>query len=273
MLIKIISGGQTGADQGALDAAIKLGLPHGGWIPKGRMTEDGPLPERYNLQEMPTKSYPARTEKNIVVSDGTVILSRGKLTGGSALTRKLARKHNCPCLHINLDKTPVFLSASEINSWIIGQNIEILNVAGPRASHDPQIQEDARYIIEGVILLGLVRAQAGDHITDFNQDEYLSKLPISPKTVDEVVDRLISEMDLRSRVMIANMNLDQVMDLHSNLFVYLNKSFNLWPGNKELIESCNSLSKEPVLNGGDVAAVIIGVFWKRLQEEHKLRVV
>jgi predicted Rossmann-fold nucleotide-binding protein len=66
MLKKIISGGQTGADRAALDTAIEKGIPHGGWIPKGRKTEDGTLPEQYNLQEMPTTSYPKRTEKNIL---------------------------------------------------------------------------------------------------------------------------------------------------------------------------------------------------------------
>jgi hypothetical protein len=97
---KINSGGQTGADQGALDAAIESGIPHGGWIPKGRMTEDGPLPARYQLQEMPTASYPKRTVQNIIDSDGTVIISRGKLSGGSAYTRKMAVKHGRPWLHI-----------------------------------------------------------------------------------------------------------------------------------------------------------------------------
>ena len=80
MLKKIISGRQTGADQAGLDAAIKHNIPHGGTIPKGRMTEDGVLPAKYNLTEMTTKSYPKRTEKNVVDSDGTVIFTHGKLT-------------------------------------------------------------------------------------------------------------------------------------------------------------------------------------------------
>ncbi|TKB26075.1 hypothetical protein FCL47_10010 [Desulfopila sp. IMCC35006] len=73
MLKKIISGGQTGADIAGLDAAIRHGVPHGGSIPKGRLTEDGALPERYDLQEMDTKSYPKRTEKNVVDSDKPMI--------------------------------------------------------------------------------------------------------------------------------------------------------------------------------------------------------
>jgi len=89
MIQKIISGSQTGADQAALDAAIKLGIPHGGWITKGRLTEDGPLHDKYNLKEMPTDSYPKRTEQNVMESHGTVIITYGPLTGGSKISLKL----------------------------------------------------------------------------------------------------------------------------------------------------------------------------------------
>ena len=92
MIKKIISGGQTGADRAALDVAIKFIIPHGGWIPKGRITEEGPLPDKYKLQEMSTSSYPVRTEQNVIDSDGTLIISHGELTGGSAYTRKMAMK-------------------------------------------------------------------------------------------------------------------------------------------------------------------------------------
>ena len=81
MIKKIISGGQTGADQAGLEAAIELGIAHGGWIPKGRKTEDGPLPAKYKLKEMGTTSYPKRTEQNILDSEGTVIYNVGKQQG------------------------------------------------------------------------------------------------------------------------------------------------------------------------------------------------
>jgi hypothetical protein len=151
MLTKIISGGQTGADQAALDVAIKLNIPHGGWIPKGRKTEDGILPEKYHLQEMPTSSYPKRTEKNILDSDGTLIFSRGKLTGGSALTRKLAKQHNLPWLQIDLDKAGVIETVLQITVWIEKNNIQILNVAGPRESKGPGIHDDVVNILEAVL--------------------------------------------------------------------------------------------------------------------------
>ena len=91
MLTKIISGGQTGADRAALDVAIELDIPHGGWIPKGKKTEAGVIPDKYQLKEMPTASYPKRTEQNVIDSDGTLILTHGKLTGGSALTARMIR--------------------------------------------------------------------------------------------------------------------------------------------------------------------------------------
>ena len=89
MISKIISGGQTGADRAALDVAIKLSIPHGGWIPKGRKTEDGTLPDKYKLKEMTTASYPKRTEQNVIDSDGTLIIARGQLTGGSDYNLKM----------------------------------------------------------------------------------------------------------------------------------------------------------------------------------------
>jgi len=270
---KIISGGQTGADQAALDASIKYSLPHGGWIPKDRLTENGPLPDEYQLKEMPTSSYPKRTEQNIIDSDGTVIISHGKLTGGSKLTKKLAEKHKRPFLHIDLNRTPVFIAASEINNWVIKYGIEILNVAGPRASKDSEIYEDTRYIIEGAILLGLVKAQSGSLLTGHDKDEYLEKLPVPPKTVDEAVERLVKDLDLSDRVEIANMNLDELVNLHPHLHVYFKNAFGLWSGNTELIESCRAISKEPVRDENDATSVILGILFKKLYETHALKVV
>jgi hypothetical protein len=93
MLKKIISGGQTGADRAALDFAIKMEIHHGGWISKGRLAEDGPLPSKYNLKGMRNKSYPKRTEKNVVDSYGTLIVAHGRLTGGSQYTMDMAIMH------------------------------------------------------------------------------------------------------------------------------------------------------------------------------------
>ena len=152
MIKKIISGGQTGADQAALDVAIELGIEHGGWIPKGRITEAGPLDDKYQLKEMSTVSYPKRIEKNVMESDGTLIFARGKLTGSSALTRRLANQHGKPVLYINLDGRYSNETVIEmIQHWLEDHGIQILNVAGSRASKDPEIYRDVKRIIKPVV--------------------------------------------------------------------------------------------------------------------------
>ena len=148
MIQKIISGGQTGADRAALDFAIMHGIPHGGWIPKGRKTEDGTLPEKYLLQEMPTGSYSKRTEKNILDSDGTLIVSHGLLTGGSALTTGFAEHHGKPWIHIDLEITSYPEAARMIQEWVGRNGIKIMNVAGPRASKDPMIYQAVMELLE-----------------------------------------------------------------------------------------------------------------------------
>jgi len=272
-LKKIISGGQSGADQAALDAAIKYNFPHSGWISKGRKTEDGILPYEYKLKELKSGAYPNYTERNVINSDGTLIISHGKLKGGSALPKKLAKKYNRYCLHIDLNETSAFIAASKINSWIIEHKIKILNVTGSRNSKDPKIYENTKYIVEGIILLGLVKAKTGSLLTDHDINEYLENLPTLPKTVDEAVDRLIENLDLSDKVKIAKMNLDDLVNFHTNLHLYFKNAFGLWSGNTELLESCRAISKEPVQNEDEATEVILGVLWKKLNESHTLRVV
>lgn len=152
-LTKIISGGQTGADRAALDFAIAHGMPHGGWIPKGRRTENGPLPLRYRLKEMTSSSYPARTRQNVIDSDGTLIISHGGLKGGSAYTRECARKEKRPWLHIALNDENMAGMAKIVRGWISGNKITVLNIAGPRLSEDPKIYADTVRLLEMVLTL------------------------------------------------------------------------------------------------------------------------
>lgn len=139
VLKEIVSGGQTGADIAGVDAAIDAGFEYGGWLPKGRKTESGPLDVRYEMVEMSRGGYPKRTEQNIIDSDGTVIFVKGKLTGGSALTRKLAIKHKKPWLHLNTEILSVSEAGTTLTEWLNDYDVEILNVAGRSASKDSNI--------------------------------------------------------------------------------------------------------------------------------------
>jgi len=147
VVIRIVSGGQTGADRGGLDAAAELGLERGGWCPRGRRAEDGVIPAGYPLVETGSPRYEERTEKNVVDSDGTLLVTRGPASGGSALTADLARRHARPLLHVDLAVTPPAAAAATVRSWLAAQRIAVLNVAGPRASGCPGIAADVRALL------------------------------------------------------------------------------------------------------------------------------
>lgn len=151
MLERIISGGQTGADRAALDAAIACGFPHGGWCPRGRLAEDGPLPERYQLAETEEPAYPVRTERNVIEGDGTVILTMGPLAGGSALTADFARRHRKPWLHVRLDERGEGEAVTMLRDFIDAHEIRVLNVAGSRASTEPGLYGPCLAIVGGLL--------------------------------------------------------------------------------------------------------------------------
>lgn len=137
---KIVSGGQTGVDRGALDAAIALGVEHGGWCPLGRLAEDGVISAVYRLREADSADYPARTERNVADSDGTLILFRGRLFGGTDLTRRLAVKLGKPYLLVDVAEGP---DPQAVGRWLAENEIRVLNVAGPRESSCPGIGQVA----------------------------------------------------------------------------------------------------------------------------------
>jgi Circularly permutated YpsA SLOG family len=146
--LKVISGGQTGADRAALDFAIEHGLPHGGWCPRGRKCEDGTLAAGYKLQETPSADYPQRTEWNVRDSDGTVIFSIAPtLTGGSRKTLLLAHQYKKPVLHLSRDGGPD-QPVLALRRFIEKHNIQVLNVAGPRASKEPDVGEFVKRILD-----------------------------------------------------------------------------------------------------------------------------
>lgn len=139
---QIVSGGQTGVDRAALDVALELGIPCGGWCPRGRLAEDGPIPERYPLRETRTPRYARRTLWNVRDSDATLILAREPLGGGTAYTERCARDLERPCLVVPPD-APDIAILGRVHAWLEENDVEILNVAGPRESGAPGIHDRA----------------------------------------------------------------------------------------------------------------------------------
>ena len=142
MIEKIVSGGQTGADRAALDVALELGVAIGGWVPRGRRAEDGPIPKRYQgLVETDSVAYETRTELNVRDSDATLIFGFGPPQGGSALTQQLARGFRKPVLAVDLDRFSVEEVIASIREWLALTCPRVLNVAGPRSSEEPRISD------------------------------------------------------------------------------------------------------------------------------------
>jgi hypothetical protein len=154
--ITIISGGQTGADRAALDFAIECGIAHGGWCPRGRLAEDGAIPSRYALRETPSRRYAERTEWNVRDSDATVVFTIAPIvSGGTSLTLACARRLGKPALHLSRDalaaqhgdSQSTSAGASLLLALLDENNVRTLNVAGPRASQEPEIADFVRDVL------------------------------------------------------------------------------------------------------------------------------
>ncbi|WP_455205117.1 putative molybdenum carrier protein [Kaarinaea lacus] len=151
MLEKIISGGQTGVDRGALDAALHCGFCCGGWCPAGRKAEDGCIPERYPLRSLKSEQYQKRTLKNVLSSDGTLLLYHEQLKGGTKKTLQYCQQHSKPSLCIDCAATDFNDSVLQLQNFVDQNQIKILNVAGPRLSHWPGSQAAAFQLIEAYL--------------------------------------------------------------------------------------------------------------------------
>ena len=151
--IKIISGGQTGADRAAFDFALENGFETGGFVPRNRLAEDGRISERYlNLIETETETLAERTELNVKNSDATLILSHGHLKGGSLLTKEFAEKYKKPFLHIDFSALSFEQAVNKTQKWLDSIDCKNLNVAGSRTSEDSEIYDKAKAFLQNYLL-------------------------------------------------------------------------------------------------------------------------
>ncbi len=150
-LVKIISGGQTGVDRAALDAALSVGLPCGGWCPADRKAEDGPIPERYPMSLLTERGHRLRTLKNVQVSDGTAILFNQSLSGGTKVTRDMCIRERKPFIVLDAMQITVERAVKAVIRFIDENEIQTMNVAGPRASGWPDGYQFAMGVVAGVI--------------------------------------------------------------------------------------------------------------------------
>lgn len=271
---KIISGAQTGADRAALDFAIEYEIPCGGWVPAGRKAEDGIIPDRYTVWEMEAGGYQERTEKNVVEADGTLILSHGELNGGSLLTREFAEKHHKPWLHIDFNQILAFDAAIDVNDWISEYDVEILNIAGPRASKDPEIYQGVFKVLETVFYVSII----SDAMPDFGSHSHELRTAedagqIFPTSVKEALNTLMAQLSPKVKAKIASMPDDQISDAGISLGSGIRQQFGLSSGNQKLLDACRVFAGKPNLDADGAAMLIVRELWRRLRKMGHLRLI
>lgn len=267
MITKIISGGQSGAERAALDAAIRLAVPHGGSIPKGRLVEDGPLSGSYCLVEIPTDSIVESAKKNVLDSDGTLIFSRGKLVADERMNQKLAQKHHKPCLHIDLSTKSVSLFAKDIHGWVIENRISVLNISGSKESQTPQIYWETFCVVEAVMLLSLLKAESGACLADYDKEVVYRNIPaLNPRTVDEAVDILLRTLDAETMKIFSGRAENELLSYVPTAGALIQNEFKLGEGNDALLRSCREVAGVPDLDVAGASMVIIEALWRILQQ-------
>ena len=151
MPLKIVSGGQTGVDRGALDAALAAGAECGGWCPAGRLAEDGRIPDRSPLTELPNGGYAERTERNVADSDATLIIAFGEPEGGTRATIDFCLQHQRPYAIIDASGAAISEATNALRTFIDVHRVHTLNIAGPRATEAPGAYDYAVQLISALL--------------------------------------------------------------------------------------------------------------------------
>lgn len=255
MVKTIVSGGWPGADQAALDAAIKLGIPYSGWIPDNGSPKDGKAPAKYQLHEMATTRLADAIEKNTLESNASLIISHGMPAGRSALTRKLAMKNGRRWMHIDLHATHAVQAISIVSSWIRLYDIEVLNVTGSSASKDPGIYHATMSLLVKTLCVNLIKENIdgffADHTADF-------------RTVKNAMDHLVSELSFKQKVIIANFKVAEMEMLQYALDLYI--------GSHPKMTPADTVDKPGLLIDAN-HTVIMEKLWGKLRKTHGLRIV
>jgi hypothetical protein len=270
---KIISSGRSGVELAGLDMAVKLGIAHGGWTSRGMRNDNGPVPERYGLQEVPALGFEHAMEQNVVNSDGTLLVTRGQKTVETRFAVETALGHKRQLLHLDLSQYSAFEAASLASSWIALQRIKVLFITGPSADLDPGLYDQVLKVLETAFYLGFVKSGLHPNHPTLQAPSDQKPPEELPHNVEAAIVRLIDALKLKDRARIANMQPDELDHLRSGLGDYIKEKFGLYSGNTALLKSCAELGRLNRPLPDEACAVILRALWRELKATHKLRVV
>jgi hypothetical protein len=268
MIRKIVSNGRTGVARGALDAALALDIPHGGWALSG-VPGAQPLPGRYHLQEMKTGSLSRCVERNVKESDGTLVLTFSDHWPDDALcARKSAARIHMPWLHINLGKTAEFEAAQSIHEWLKESRIETLHMVGAiSGAAGKPVDRITADLLEAVYYLGLIEGNMKRGVGTASPDR-----EIPPNSMDEMIARISAGMTLKDRVLVANLQESQLELLKPTLGRYILVQFERWQESRMEGFSPTELG-EGISDVEGAASAAINGLWSELRKTHRLRLV
>ena len=273
MIEKIISGGRPGTEQAALDAAIKLGIAYGGWIPKGGPDTNGTDADKYHLLEMPTANPKENFKKNIREADGTLILSHGSLSRDTENGLRMTRRYSTPLLHVDLNSTSAFNAASLINDWVMDNDLSILHVTGPSEREDHKIYAATLDILQAVYFLNLTETSMNQPMGVKELLDQPQNIHPQPKTADAAIDIIVNEMHLKDRTLMANLREEEVAPLQLTLGLYIKEKLDVWSKDTLFFDSCVAAAEKENLDKTNMPMVFIKMLWKKLRDTHRLRVV
>ena len=270
MIEKIIANSQNGAGRAAIDAAIKLGITHGG-LPKNSEAFIENRPAAFDgIQSTAAETHSDHTKRNIQTADGTLLITYGDSGGHAVFVKKIADRLQKPMLFIDLKKSTAFTAATLINDWIIDHDIRVLNVTGPQHEETPRIYQATLDIIQAVFFLNLTEANMSGPIRSVGTGQ--SRLSLeNPETLEDAVALIARGMTLKDKTILANLRPEELAPLQLTLGLYIKTQLDRWQANEKFCAACAAAAEKEGLDVSNPTMVLIKALWHHLKKTHRLR--
>ena len=273
MITKIVSGAENDIEKAALDLALRLGIPCSGHMPNGKPSRVTGLTEKYGLVKTAGLGFKQAMEENVAASDGTLLFSKGKKDDRIRYAGDIALRMEKQLLHVDLTQYAMFESASLISSWASMQKIRTVFVTGPTMEEDRTLYDAVQKILETAFYLEFVKTGYPAEQSIQHMDISSEKKEAFPRSVEQAVGILKKRLPLKDRILMANMQPDELFSLRDGLGEYIKQQFGLYAGNSPLIDACARAGGLDKPMADEACAVILRALWKELKATHKLRVI